>query len=203
MGRAEIGQQEKSMVSMGRIGSAPVPAICAELNSCSCLQPISPCTYLYIQIYIHTYIHTLFACRLSSGPLHLLAPVYFIKPLFFCKVLPIPILFWYSWGLISEFLWNLVKFIFNLIFSIQNYSKFNNFCSIGSKIAKQQTCIPPHRGRSTIPKAEQGVSPTIWEGYPPFKKGKAPRPPITLEKFYRFLYIGAKHASTNSLLCTF
>jgi hypothetical protein len=27
--------------------------------------------------------------------------------------------------------------------------------------------------------------------------------PITLEKFYQFLYIGAKHASTNSLLCTF
>lgn len=80
--KKRIRQEEKSMVSMGRIGSSPVPAICAELNSC--VQPISPFTYLYIQIYIHT----LFACRLSSGPLHLLAPVYFIKPLFFARSSP-------------------------------------------------------------------------------------------------------------------
>jgi hypothetical protein len=59
---------------------------------------------------------------------------------------------------------------------------------------------PSHRGGlSTIPKAERGGQTHNLGGLPHLsKRVRHPTPPITLEKFYQFLYIGAKHASTNS-----
>jgi hypothetical protein len=63
----------------------------------------------------------------------------------------------------SEFLWNLAEVILILLSNDKNRSKFNNFCSIGSKFSKQQTLCHQELSDDTQNKM-RGPRSENWEG---------------------------------------
>ncbi len=70
-------------------------------------------------------------------------------------------------GLTSKFLWNCEKkkkkINFWFYFLDKNQSKFNNFCYVGPKIVKQQTCESSCQRIFDITNVEWGL-PIVLEG---------------------------------------